>query len=157
MLSTQTTQKIEQLAASLSLYVYDIDFLKEDERHILRISITKKAPMQNLSSKDSNAVSLQDCQALSELLSPLLDVENINMDSYHHEVELSPGLEQILKKPQHYAFSLGEILNIKLIDKSTLQGILHNVNDTHITLLVEKDEIVMTPEFIKKAKVIFKF
>lgn len=156
MLSTQTTQKIEQLAASLSLYVYDIDFLKEDERHILRISITKKAPMQNLSSKDSNAVSLQDCQALSELLSPLLDVENINMDSYHLEVS-SPGLERILKKPQHYAFSLGEILNIKLIDKSTLQGILHNVNDTHITLLVEKDEIVIPLESIKKAKVIFEF
>lgn len=156
MLSTQTIQKIERLAASLSLYIYDIDFLKEDERHILRISITKKAPMQNLGSKDSSLVSLQDCQSLSELLSPLLDVENINMDSYHLEVS-SPGLERILKKPQHYAFSLGETINIKLTDKSTLQGILHSVNDTHITLLVEKDEIVIPLESIKKAKVIFDF
>ena len=151
MLSTQTTQKIDQLAASLSLYIYDIDFLKEDERHILRISITKKAPMQNLSSKDSNAVSLQDCQILSELLSPLLDVENINMDSYHLEVS-SPGLERILKKPQHYAFSLGEMISLKLTDKSILQGILENVNDTHITLLVGKEQVKIPFESIKKAK-----
>ena len=156
MLSTQTTQKIEQLAASLSLYIYDIDFLKEDERHILRISITKKAPMQNLSSKDSNAVSLQDCQILSELLSPLLDVENINMDSYHLEVS-SPGLERILKKPQHYAFSLGEMISLKLTDKSILQGILENVNDTHITLLVGKEQVKIPFSSIKKAKVIFEF
>ena len=156
MLSTQTTQKIEQLAASLSLYIYDIDFLKEDERHILRISITKKAPMQNLSSKDSNAVSLQDCQALSELLSPLLDVENINMDNYHLEVS-SPGLERILKKPQHYAFSLGEMISLKLTDKSSLQGILENVNDTHITLLVGKEQVKIPFSSIKKAKVIFEF
>lgn len=156
MLSTQTTQKIEQLAASLSLYIYDIDFLKEDERHILRISITKKAPMQNLSSKDSNAVSLQDCQALSELLSPLLDVENINMDNYHLEVS-SPGLERILKKPQHYAFSLGEMISLKLTDKSILQGILENVNDTHITLLVRKEQVKIPFSSIKKAKVIFEF
>lgn len=156
MLSTQTTQKIEQLAASLSLYIYDIDFLKEDERHILRISITKKAPMQNLSSKDSNAVSLQDCQALSELLSPLLDVENINMDNYHLEVS-SPGLERILKKPQHYAFSLGEMISLKLTDKSILQGILENVNDTHITLLVGKEQVKIPFSSIKKAKVIFEF
>ena len=156
MLSTQTTQKIEQLAASLSLHIYDIDFLKEDERHILRISITKKAPMQNLSSKDSNAVSLQDCQILSELLSPLLDVEHINMDSYHLEVS-SPGLERILKKPQHYAFSLGEMISLKLTDKSSLQGILENVNDTHITLLVGKEQVKIPFSSIKKAKVIFEF
>lgn len=156
MLSAQTTQKIEQLAASLSLYIYDIDFLKEDERHILRISITKKAPMQNLSSKDSNAVSLQDCQILSELLSPLLDVEHINMDSYHLEVS-SPGLERILKKPQHYAFSLGEMISLKLTDKSSLQGILENVNDTEIALLVDKEKINIPFSSIKKAKVIFEF
>lgn len=156
MLSSQTTQKIEQLAASLSLYIYDIDFLKEDERHILRISITKKAPMQNLSSKDSNAVSLQDCQVLSELLSPLLDVEHINMDSYHLEVS-SPGLERILKKNQHYAFSLGEMISLKLTDKSILQGILENVNDTHITLLVGKEQVKIPFSSIKKAKVIFEF
>lgn len=156
MLSPQTIQKIEQLAAKLSLYIYDIDFLKEDERHILRISITKKAPMQNLSSKDSNAVSLQDCQTLSELLSPLLDVENINMDNYHLEVS-SPGLERILKKPKHYAFSLGETISLKLTDKSTLQGILCDVSDTHITLLVEKEQISIPFESIKKAKVVFEF
>lgn len=156
MLSAQTTQKIERLAASLSLYIYDIDFLKEDERHILRISITKKAPMQNLSSKDSNAVSLQDCQILSELLSPLLDVEHINMDNYHLEVS-SPGLDRILKKPQHYAFSLGEMISLKLIDKSSLQGILENVNDKEIALLVDKEKINIPFSSIKKAKVIFEF
>lgn len=112
--------------------------------------------MQNLSSKDSNAVSLQDCQILSELLSPLLDVENINMDSYHLEVS-SPGLERILKKPQHYAFSLGEMISLKLTDKSILQGILENVNDTHITLLVGKEQVKIPFSSIKKAKVIFEF
>ena len=101
-------------------------------------------------------MSLQDCQALSELLSPFLDVENINMDSYHLEVS-SPGLERILKKPQHYAFSLGEMISLKLTDKSILQEFLENVNDTHITLLVGKEQVKISFSSIKKAKVIFEF
>ena len=120
MLKEQTESKIEQLAQSKGLYVYDIDFFKEDNRPILRISITRKAPMQALDSKDTSAVSLQDCQELSELISPLLDVEDINLESYALEVS-SPGLERILKKPRHFAHSLGEKVSIKKTDKSVIK------------------------------------
>ncbi|MDE7235985.1 MAG: ribosome maturation factor, partial [Helicobacter japonicus] len=96
MLSLHTQEKIAKMASTFGLYIYDIAMLKENEQCILRISITRKAPMQVLDSQNSNAVSLQDCQDLSEVISPLLDVEEANLPPYFLEVS-SPGLERILK------------------------------------------------------------
>lgn len=155
MLSPATQGKIEQLATSLGLYVYDIEFLKENNHPILRISITRKAPMQILDSKQ-NMLSLQDCQHLSELLSPLLDVEDINIESYALEVS-SPGLERVLKKPRHYTFSLGEQVSIKLMDKSVIEGILQDFSerDGRVEIRQDNQNISLNIADIKKIKVIF--
>lgn len=96
MLSENTRQKIEALAKTLGLYIYDMDFIKEDSRDIFRVSITKKAPFAYQSPSSSTSVGVQDCQDLSELISPLLDVEEVNLDRYNLEVS-SPGLERSLK------------------------------------------------------------
>lgn len=51
MLSAQTDEKIAKMAQSLGLYIYDISMLKENDNNILRVSITRKAPMQKLDSQ----------------------------------------------------------------------------------------------------------
>lgn len=156
MLTQATQDKIHATAQSLGLYVYDIDFLKEDNRHILRISITRKAPMQHLSSKDEHAISLQDCQNLSELLSPMLDVEGVNLETYSLEVS-SPGLERLLKKPRHYELSLGESVSVRLLDKSEIIGILEAFDNECINIKDESKTHTIPLSEVKKAKVIFEF
>ncbi|TLD90447.1 ribosome maturation factor RimP [Helicobacter sp. MIT 03-1614] len=155
MLSQHTQARIEQLAATLGLYIYDIDFLKEDNRPILRVSITRKAPMQKQDCKNGLAVSLQDCQNVSELISPLLDVEDENLKDYNLEVS-SPGLERVLKKPQHYIYSLGEKVSIKLMDKSVIEGILHDVNE-NVSISIDTGKEILSFSFadMKKIKVVF--
>ncbi len=154
MLSLHTQDKIAKLAANLGLYIYDIDMLKEDNRPIFRISITRKAPMQMPKSPNESAITLQDCQTLSELISPLLDVEESNLDSYYLEVS-SPGLERTLKTFTHYTYSLGEYVSVKLGDKSIIEGILLNVNEEGIDIQSHQNPIHLPFADIKKAKVIF--
>lgn len=156
MLLLATQEKIAKMAASLGLYIYEIAMLKENENSILRISITRKAPMQVLDSHHSNAISLQDCQNLSEMISPLLDVEASHLPSYYLEVS-SPGLERILKTPTHYHFSLGEAVSVKLTDKRNIEGILQNVNENGIEVRVKNEIKFIAFTDIKKTKVTFAF
>lgn len=158
MLQAPLQSKIHSLAQSLGLYVYDIDVLKENDRQILRVSITRKAPLQILDSENEKAVSLQDCQKLSELLSPVLDVEGVNLDEYNLEVS-SPGLERNLTKPQHYEFSLGEKVRVQLNDKSVVIGVLQAYEAESIQVKdVDSGQIrTIQLDEIKKAKVIFEF
>lgn len=156
MLNENTRHKIEALAKTLGLYIYDMDFVKEDMRDIFRVSITKKAPFEYQNPCSSMAVSVQDCQNLSELISPLLDVEAVNLDHYNLEVS-SPGLERSLKKPQHYQFSLGEVVRVKCVDKSFVEGILESVDDTKISLKIEDRTQEIPLNEIKTARVCFVF
>nr|QGT50156.1 ribosome maturation factor RimP [uncultured Helicobacter sp.] len=156
MLSENTRQKIEALAKTLGLYIYDMDFIKEDSRDIFRVSITKKAPFIYQSPSSSTSVGVQDCQNLSELISPLLDVEEVNLDRYNLEVS-SPGLERSLKKPQHYQFSLGENVRIKRVDKSIIEGILESIDDQKISIKTEDETQEIPLSDIKTAKVCFEF
>ena len=153
MLSAQTDEKIAKMAQSLGLYIFDISMLKENDNNILRVSITRKAPMQKLDSQ-SSAVSLQDCQSLSEMISPLLDVEESNLPSYFLEVS-SPGLERILKTPTHYSFSLGEEVSVKCTDKSVIEGILENIDENSIEVRTQGGVKCVSFADIKKTKVTF--
>lgn len=154
MIPPHLEDKIAALATSLGLYIYDIEFLKLETNHVLRISITRKAPMQTLDSKLSS-VSLQDCQSLSEILSPMLDVEGEALPSYILEVS-SPGLERTLKKASHYAHSLGEQVSVRLTDKRIICGVLDDVNKEGISVRTQHVEFVRF-EDIKKVRVVFEF
>lgn len=153
MLLATTQEKIAKLASSLGLYIYDIEMLKEDDRPILRISITRKAPMQ-IADSHACAVSLSDCENLSSLISPLLDVEENIAHNYYLEIS-SPGLERVLKTPSHYSFSLGEYVQVKLMDKSSLEGILQNVSESGIDIVSQGKSTHIPMGNIKKTKVIF--
>lgn len=153
MINEALHEKICALAKDLGLFVYDITLLKEDNRYIFRIAITHKAPMQTQSAAP---ITLQDCQDLSELVSPLLDVEDIGLDNYFLEVS-SPGLERSLKKPSDFAFSLGEPIMLRLNDKSVIEGILAHFDSTNATISVKIDEAIahIALSDVKKAKVIY--
>lgn len=172
--------KVSTLAISMGYVLYDMFWAKENEHAILRIFLSKELPPQALEQlanlqdtqciQDLNtlpkrdSISLQDCEAFSMALSPLLDVELPSQEKYFLEVS-SPGLERILKKPQHFVYSIGEEIEITSRQNIHLQGLLlaSNVNGEVGALLLcteylQQYRIEFVPfENIKKAKTIFRF
>lgn len=174
--------KIAALATSMGYVLYDMFWAKENEHAILRIFLSKELPsqsleyfadLQNAKSIQSqqldalpkrDSISLQDCELFSKALSPLLDVELVSQEKYFLEVS-SPGLERVLKKPQHFVYSIGEEIEITSRQNIHLQGLLlaSNVNGEVGALLLcteylQQYRIEFVPfENIKKAKTIFRF
>ncbi|MGP1579490.1 MAG: ribosome maturation factor RimP [Wolinella sp.] len=142
MITPEMTQKIEKIAASCDCILYDVVLLKENERAIVRVFITK-----------SGGVGLEECERVSELLSPLLDVEDPVAGEYFLEVS-SPGVERALKKPEHFCHSIGELVRIKLADQREIEGTITAANETGVTLN-ESEEIPYT--LIKKAQTFYRW
>ena len=175
--------KVSTLAISMGYVLYDMFWAKENEHAILRIFLSKELPsqsleyfadLQNAKSIESqqldalpkrDSISLQDCELFSKTLSPLLDVELVSQEKYFLEVS-SPGLERVLKKPQHFVYSIGEELEIKSKQNTHSQGLLLASSDRSgqvgALLLCTEDSQRYGIEFIpfeniKKAKTIFRF
>lgn len=113
---------LEKVIESKGLKLYDIELLKENNEILLRISLFKK-----------DGVSLQDCENITNLISPLLDVECQELENYTLEVS-SPGLERVLKKERHFLLSKNELIEIKMNDKSVCKGILKDYKDNVLSV-----------------------
>lgn len=113
---------LEKVIESKGLKLYDIELLKENNEILLRISLFKKY-----------GVSLQDCENITNLISPLLDVECQELENYTLEVS-SPGLERVLKKERHFLLSKNELIEIKMNDKSVCKGILKDYKDNVLSV-----------------------
>lgn len=147
MISKELESKISQMVEFLGFVLYDIAFLKENDSNILRISITHP----------SDPINLESCQKVSEALSPMLDVELDSEASYFLEVG-SKGLERVLKVPRHFALSLGERVNLRLDDKSNLEGILEDFQNDMIKLRLDAKEVIELPlNRVKKAKTVLEW
>lgn len=113
---------LEAIIATRGLKLYDIELLKENDSTLLRISLFKKG-----------GVSLDDCESISMLIAPILDVELQELQNYHLEVS-SPGIERTLKTSTHFLCSIGEKIEIRFHDKTTLKAILLDYKDDKIEI-----------------------
>ena len=143
MLDDNLKKEIEEIVESCGCALYDIAFLKENDREILRITIISK-----------DGVTLDKCQEVTELISPLLDVKEIDLERYILEVS-SPGIERNLKNPNHFICSIGELIRVRFQDKSEIEGRLVDANESSIEIDGAKDRIEYGD--IKKASTIFRW
>lgn len=133
--------QINKIVESKGFNLYDIEILKENGANIFRVSISS-----------SNGINHDDCQVISDIISPLLDIYNIVDDGYFLEVS-SPGLERILKKPNHFKLSINQKIKITLNDKTKLIGILKSADENGFYL----DSKYYKYSDIKKAKSILEW
>lgn len=98
-------------------------------------------------------VNLDDCARLSEILSPIFDVEPPVNGEYFLEVS-SPGLERKLSKIEHFAKSIGELVKITTNEKEKIEAKIIAVDDENITLenLENKEKTTINFNDIKKAR-----
>ena len=126
--------KVTDLTARLALPVveaqgctlWDVEYVREAGSWYLRVYIDKE-----------DGVSIDDCEAVSRGLDPLLDEADPIPDAYTFEVS-SAGADRPLKKPEHFAAFMGAEIDVKFyrpIDgQKARTGILAGYEDGDVTL-----------------------
>ena len=107
---------LASIISQCGVKLYDSELTSQNSRTIYRVYIIK-----------DGGVSLEDCEKVSRVLSPIFDVMAPVEGEYFLEVS-SPGLERKLSKIEHFALSLGEEAKITLNDKSVFIGKIISVD-----------------------------
>ena len=106
--------------------LWDVEYVKEAGSWYLRLYIDKEG-----------GVSIDDCEAISRAVDPMLDEADPIPDAYTFEVS-SAGADRVLKRPEHFAAFLGAEVDVKFyraVDgQKTRTGILLRYEDGDVTL-----------------------
>ena len=82
--------------------LWDVEYVREGSDYFLRIYLDKET-----------GVDINDCEAISRALDPILDEKDPIAESYHFEV-CSAGLERTLKRPSDFERFMGSNITVKL-------------------------------------------
>ncbi len=124
------TEEVAALAAPVveahGCRLWDVEYVREGGEWYLRLYIDK-----------DGGVDIDDCEAVSRAVDPLLDERDPIPTSYTFEV-CSAGLERELKKPEHFAAFLGSPVRVRLFaprdGSRELIGTLAGYEDGAVTL-----------------------
>lgn len=127
------TEKIAlPIAEQLGLTVWDIEFKKEGPDYVLRVYIDKEG-----------GVGIDDCEAMSRRLDPILDEKDFIDRSYLLEVS-SAGLIRELKTDEHCRRFVGHNVTVKLFrpvaGTKSLYGRLVSFDGDGFVIEVEGEE-----------------
>ena len=126
--------KITDLTAELARPVveacgctlWDVEYIKEAGSWYLRLYIDKEG-----------GISIDDCEAVSRGVDPLLDEADPIQDPYTFEVS-SAGADRPLKKPEHFEAFMGAEVDVKFYKavngQKNCTGILAGYDDGNVTL-----------------------
>ncbi|MBL7685682.1 MAG: ribosome maturation factor RimP [Deltaproteobacteria bacterium] len=133
---------IEPVAQSIQCELVACEWVSEFGKNILRVFIDKPTGVQ-----------IADCEKLTYLLDPLLDVEDVISARYNLEVS-SPGLDRPLKKLSDFERFKGQRATFKtsepIENRSNYSGILHGVENNQV--LIEIDQRLYKIDHSKIAK-----
>lgn len=122
----------------MGLVLWDVDYFKEGGEYDLLVTIDRP----------DCGVGLDDCEAVSRALSPLLDEWDPIEESYCLEVS-SAGLERELVRPEHFKAFLGKAVTVRLYapknGQKSFTGTLGAWEDGAITLITPSGEILFAP------------
>ncbi|MFQ8983166.1 MAG: ribosome maturation factor RimP [Evtepia sp.] len=120
-----TAQLARPVVEANGCTLWDVEYVKEAGSWYLRVYIDK-----------DTGVSIDDCEAVSRVLSDLLDEADPIQDPYTFEVS-SAGADRALKKPEHFQAFLGAQVDVKFYQakngQKTCTGTLAGYQDGAIT------------------------
>ena len=102
-----TAQLARPVVEANGCSLWDVEYVKEAGSWYLRVYIDKET-----------GVSIDDCEAVSRVLSDLLDEADPIQDPYTFEVS-SAGADRALKKPEHFQAYLGAQVDVKFYQAKT--------------------------------------
>lgn len=131
----------------LGLELWDVDFYKEGAEYNLLVTIDRPG----------GAVGLEDCEAVSRALSPLLDEADPIEESYCLEVS-SAGLGRELSRPEHFSAFVGQEIALRLYaprdGKKAFTGTLSSYEEGEILLDMGEEKLSFQREEIAKCTVL---
>ena len=102
----KVTELVEKLAKPVveenGCQLWDVEYVREGSEYFLRLYLDKEG-----------GVDINDCEAISRAVDPILDEKDPIQGSYHFEV-CSAGLERALKRPSDFERFLGSNITVKL-------------------------------------------
>ena len=107
---------------------------------------------------DDKGVDVEDCAKVSNQLSRVFEVENIDFD--HLEIS-SPGLDRVVKKAADFERFAGQDIQVKVriphAGRRNFQGELLGCKDGKVGLRLEKDDVELEFNNIEKARLVPRF
>ena len=124
--------------------LWDVEYVKEAGSWYLRLYIDKEG-----------GVSINDCEAISRVVSDKLDEADPIEGSYTFEVS-SAGADRALKKPEHFSAYLGsevdEKLNRAMAGKKELIGVLAGYENGDVTLAVGGESLTLEKKDVAQVR-----
>ena len=113
--------------------LWDVEYVREGSEYFLRLYLDKEG-----------GVDINDCEAISRAVDPILDEKDPIKESYHFEV-CSAGLERALKRPSDFERFMGSAVTVKLYRPRNglkeIPGILRGYEDGKVTIEAGKETI----------------
>lgn len=145
---SKITEKVWQLAQPVAeeqgVEVWDVEFVKEAGTQYLRVFIDKPG-----------GADLNDCEAVSRALDPILDEADPIPCSYVFEVG-SAGIDRELKRPSDFEKFMGSQVQVKLYQPFNGQklyvGTLSGYDNGDVALTVNGRELTLKKPMIAQVR-----
>jgi ribosome maturation factor RimP len=139
----ETEEIISQAIAADGYELIDLIIQNQGSKKLLQFFVDK-----------NGGLTLNDCEILTRKIDAVLTMENIIEGAYILEVS-SPGMNRVLKKPEHFKKFLGERAKITLKqaleNRANFTGLIETADDDKMVLSDGTNKFTFKYEDIKKA------
>lgn len=143
----EISEKASEICNSHGAYLYDIFYIKEGPKKVLRIFADTE-----------NGIGIDLCEKISRDISAFLDEADLIKEAYSLEVS-SPGVERKLRTDEHFCSVIGKCISVSLYSpvngQKSFTGILDSFINNEITLKTEKETLTFSKDKIADAHLYF--
>ncbi|WP_342640718.1 ribosome maturation factor RimP [Rhodoligotrophos ferricapiens] len=130
----------------------------------VRMTSERGQTLQIMAERPDGTMTIDDCEAVSRVISPLLDVEDPIAGEYTLEVS-SPGIDRPLVRLIDFERSIGHVTKVELLrpvnGRRKFRGVIKGVTGGSVSIVVDdsseaggKVEVVVAFEDIAEAKLV---
>lgn len=141
----QIAEMLQPSVAALGYELWGVEHAAQGRFSVVRIYIDSPG-----------GITVDDCAAVSEQVSSILDVEDPITGEYTLEVS-SPGMDRLLFKLGQYSDYVGETVELRLRSafegRRRFKGILKGIEGEDVVIQVDDHEFLLPYGAIEKARV----
>ena len=136
---------LEPTVEALGFELWGIEHISQGRHSVLRVYIDSE-----------NGIGVEDCAAVSQQVSAILDVEDPITGEYTLEVS-SPGMDRLLFKLEQFTGYTGEQIELRLRTpfegRRKFRGVLKGIEGEDVVVQVDDHEYLLPYSAIDKARV----
>jgi ribosome maturation factor RimP len=136
---------LEPTVEAMGFELWGLEYLSQGKHSLLRVYIDGES-----------GITVDDCAAVSEQVSSVLDVEDPIHGEYTLEVS-SPGMDRLLFKLEQYAGYVGEVVELRLRSafdgRRKFKGVLKGIEGEDVVVQVDDHEYLLPHSAIDRARI----